>query len=445
MDKIEEIVARRDNAIGKVSRFKFYPLVIESAKGVRVKDINGKEYLDICAQCAVANTGYSHPKVIHAIKDQVEKISALSSALFYNEIVAKCAEKLIQIAPGNFPKKVFYGHSGSDANEGLFKIVQYAQKRPRFISFIGSYHGTTMGSYAVSGHHSQTTFVSLPGVVKLPYPYCYRCPFGLEYPDCGLQCIDYIKYILKTVAPGETVAGIFVEPIESDGGDVIPPPDFYRELKRITQEYGIMFISDEVKVGLGRTGKMFGIENYGVTPDIISMGKPIASGFPMSACVGRAEIFDCEEGFLHGFTLAGSPVACAAALATFDVIEEENLLDNAKNVGSYFLKRLEAIKERHELIGDVRGRGLILGIELVKDRKTKEPAPKEVSKVVYRAWELGLIAVTTGLYSNVIEITPPLILTKNDVDEAIEIIEKAIGDVEKGLVSDEIVKEYGGW
>jgi len=339
---------------------------------------------------------------------------------------------------------VVYGHSGSDANEGVFKILQYALKRPRFISFIGSYHGQTMGSYSVSGHHAQTAFVSLPGVVKLPYPYCYRCPFGLEYSSCSLQCIEHIKYVLKNTAPGESVAGVFVEPIEADGGDIFPPPEFHRELKKIAQEYGIMFISDEVKVGFGRTGKMFGIENYGVVPDIITMGKPIASGFPMSACVGRAEILDCGEG-LHMFTTAGSPVACAAALATFEVIERENLLGNAEDVGDYFLKKLGKIKERHELIGDVRGKGLILGVELVKDRKRKEPASKEVSKVVYRAWELGLITVSTGLYSNVIEITPPLILTKKDVDEATEIIEKAISDVENGLVPDEVVKEYGGW
>ncbi len=444
IDKAKEIIARCDNAIARSSRLKFYPLVIESAKGVRVKDINGKEYLDICGHWAVANTGYSDPKVLTAIKDQVEKISAFCSISFYNEIVTKCAEKLIQMTPGNFAKRVIYGHSGSDANEGVFKILQYARKRPRFISFIGSYHGQTMGSYSVSGHHAQTTFISLPGVVKLPYPYCYRCPFKLDYPKCGLQCIDYIKYILKNIAPGESVAGIFVEPIEADGGDIVPPPEFHGELKKIAQEYGIMFVSDEVKVGFGRTGKMFGIENFGVIPDIITMGKPIASGFPMSACVGRAEILDSGEG-LHMFTTAGSPVACAAALATLDVIEGKGLLGNAEDIGDYFLKKLEKIRERHELVGDVRGKGLILGVELVKDRKTKEPAPKEVSKVVYRAWELGLITVTTGLYSNVIEITPPLILTKDDVDEAVEIIKKAISDVERGLVSDEVIKEYGGW
>jgi len=444
IDKAREIITRCDNAIARSSRLKFYPLVIESARGVRVKDINGKEYLDVCGHWAVANTGYSHSKILAAVKDQIEKISAFCSISFYNEIVTRCAEKLIQITPGDFPKKVVYGHSGSDANECVFKILQYALKRPRFISFIGSYHGQTMGSYSVSGHHAQTAFVSLPGVVKLPYPYCYRCPFGLEYSICGLQCIEYIKYVLKNIAPGESVAGVFVEPIEADGGDIVPPPEFHRELKRITEEYGIMFVSDEVKVGFGRTGKMFGIENYGVVPDIMTMGKPIASGFPMSACVGRAEILDSGEG-LHMFTTAGSPVACAAALATLEVIEGQNLLDNAKDMGDYFLKKLKRVMERHELVGDVRGKGLILGIELVKDRKTKEPAPKEVSKVVYRAWELGLITVTTGLYSNVIEITPPLILAKNDIDEAVEIIEMAISDVKKGIVSDEVIKDYGGW
>ena len=439
------ILKRDMNAIGLAMYIRFYPIVVEEAQGVVLRDVDGNEYIDFLGGWAVAGTGHKHPKVVEAIKRQVDKLPFNSFTSFSNEVTVELAEKLIEVSPGRFRKKVWFGLTGSDANDCVFKLVPLHKGRPRLLSFVNSYHGQTMGSLSLSGHKSQSKFLGFPNVVKIPYPYCYRCPFGQEFPSCNTYCIEFIdNYVFETYTPPEEVAGLIVEPIQSDGGDVVPPEGYMQKLSQLCQKYDITFCVDEVKVALGRTGKMFASEHWNITPDLITLGKPLASGMPLSACVGKAEILDSAMG-AHLFTLSGHPPSCAAALATLTVIKEEGLVENAERIGSFMMKRLEEIKDEHELVGDLRGKGLIIGVELVKDKDSREPATVETAKVCYRAWELGLILGYVGMYSNVVEMTPPLILTEEQAKKGVEIFEKALEDVESGRVSDEKIEKYKGW
>lgn len=438
-------VIERDMAsLGSAMHIRFYPLVVEEGRGSFVTDVDGNRYLDLVGGAAVAVTGHCHPKIVAAIKQQADKLIHNCFVLSSNKVTVDLAETLIRLTPGDFPKKVLFGLSGADANECIVKLIPYYTKKRRFISFVGAYHGQTMGASALSGHPSQSQFPSYIPVTKVPYPYCYRCPFKLAYPQCDLHCVKFIDYILQTISyPGDTCA-LIIEPIQSDSGNIVPPEGFLPELKRLCEKYGIIFVVDEVKIGFGRTGKMFAIEHSGVVPDVITLAKSIASGMPLSACVARSEILDCTTAS-YLFTTGGNPISCAAALATIDVIKSEKLAENATNVGAYFMKELQELKSRSKIVGDVRGKGLIFGIEFVKDKKTKEPASIETAKICYRAWQRGLITVYLGLYSNVIELTPPLNISKEEVDLGVQVLSEAIEDVEKGAVSDEDIAQYKGW
>ncbi len=445
--RAEDILRRELKVVGRAVHIRFYPAVIERGEGPYLYDVDGRRYLDFNASWAVANTGYGHPKIVEAVIEAYRKLTALSFTTFSNETVVELAEKLVEITPGSFEKKAVFGHSGSDANDGVFKLIPYYKRKPRMISFIGAYHGQTMGSYSLSGHKAQSRIIGLPNVVKVPFPYGYRCPFRSAegQKECEEACLDFLEnYVLKTIAPPDTVAGVIVEPIQSDGGDIVPTPYFLKELRRITEENDMLLVVDEVKVGMGRTGKLFAVEHSGIVPDVVVLGKPLASGLPLSAIVMPAEVADCLEGS-HLFTLAPQLVAAAAALKTIEVIIKEDLVGNAARVGEYLLGKLERLKEGHEIVGDVRGKGLIAGVEIVKNKAMKEPGTEEAAKIVYRAWELGLIVGYTGLYSNVIELTPPLIISKDHVDQAIEILDQAITDVEEGKVPEEVLKEFAGW
>lgn len=442
----DSILARDTNALGSAFKIRFYPMVVDRAHGVTVADVDGREYLDFNAGWAVANTGYGHPQVLKAIKDQLDKASFASTITFLNNETVKLAERLAAITPGDFHKKVWFGLSGSDANDLIFKILPKATGRPRILSFLGAYHGQTMGSASLSGHKTHTRFPGFANVVKVPFAYCYRCPFSLTYPECGMYCANEFieEYALKTMADPEDISGLIVEPIQSDGGDVVPPPGYLEELKKLADKHGMLFVVDEVKVGFGRTGKMFGVQHSSVVPDIVVVGKPLGSGLPISACVCKGTILDGLAG-THLMTTGGNPVCCAAGLATIDVIEKEKLADNAAKVGDYMKKRLLDMAKTHELIGDVRGAGLILGIELVRNRETKEPATKEAARFCYQAWKNGLLTVYVGLHSNVIEITPPLIITVDQAKMGLEIFEQTLTDIEQGKVSDSDISQFAGW
>jgi 4-aminobutyrate aminotransferase len=302
--KTREVLEKDRTFMGAVGKWRLYPMVIEEAKGIIVRDPDGREYLDFHAAWGSANVGHSHPAVLDAIRQQLEKVSCVSTLIHPNRVSINLAEKLVALTPGDFAKKVWYGHSGSDACDCVYKILLNSRKRPRIISFIGSYHGQTMGALSMSGTKLQVKPLGSPAITKVPYAYCYRCPFKLEYSNCDMYCISFIEeYIFETICLPEDVSGMVVEPIESDGGEIVPPPEYIPKLKKLCEKHDILFVDDEVKVGFGRTGKMFAVQHSNVEPDILVLGKPIASGMPLSACVGRAEVLDSIMP-PHLFTLA---------------------------------------------------------------------------------------------------------------------------------------------
>ena len=439
--KIRELDAR---LLADVQKVRFFPLVIDSAEGCRITDTDGVTRLDFTAGWAVANLGYSNARVREAVTSQLARTSFGTLTAMMSEPAARLAERLTELMPGDFEKKAWFGLHGSDANDALAKLVPLATGRRRMISFIGGYHGQTAGSAALSGHTAQARAGGGGNVVKIPYPDPYRPVLGSDR-EAGQAVLDYLEnYILRTICPPEDTAGIIVEPVQSDGGDIVPPPEFLRGLERICRKFGILLLIDEVKIGFGRSGRMFAFEHFGVEPDAVSLGKSMGAGMPISAVVGRREILDVAPA-INMYTMAGNPVACAAALANLDEIERLGLAGQAERTGSYLLRRLGELAGRHPLIGDVRGLGMMLGLETVRDRETREPADREMAKIVMRAFELGLIVFYGGIYSNVMEITPPLILTEAEADEGVAILDQAIGDVEAGRVSDEALGEYAGW
>jgi 4-aminobutyrate aminotransferase len=430
--------------LAPVMKVRFFPLVIASADGCRITDTDGVTRLDFTAGWAVANLGYNNPRVRAAVTEQFQRTSFGTLTAMMNEQSVRLAERLVSHMPGDFEKGVWYGLHGSDANDCLAKLVPLATGRRRMISFIGGYHGQTAGSAALSGHTAQAKAGGGANVVKIPYPDPYRPVLGADR-DCAEAVLDYLEnYILRTICPPEDTAGIIVEPVQSDGGDIVPPPHFLKGLETICRRHGIMLLIDEVKIGFGRSGHMFAFEHFGVEPDAVSLGKSMGAGMPISAVVGRRELLDVAPA-INMYTMAGSPVACAAALAGLDEIEGRGLVGNAGRIGGYLLDRLRELQDLHPLIGDVRGLGMMLGLETVRDRTSKEPADREMAKIVYRAFELGLVVFYGGIYSNVMEITPPLIMTEAEVDEGIAILDQAIGEVEAGKVSDEVLGDYVGW
>ena len=443
----DALLERDTRALGNVLKVRFYPLAVERAQGCTIVDVEGVEYLDFMAGWAVANTGYGNPGVIEPVIEQMQTTSFVTLTALMNEPAIHLAERLIALMPGNFEKKAWFGLHGSDATDALSKLVPMAAKRPRLVSYIGGYHGQTGGSAALSGHTAQARVTGGGNVVKVPYPYPYRCLFGSTSPEeCGERYLRYIDdYIFRTICPPEDTAGIIIEPVQSDGGDIVPPDNYLPGLEVLCRKYGIMLLIDEVKVGFGRTGMMFGFENWGVTPDAVALGKSIGSGVAaLSAVVGRKEILDVGTA-INMYTVAGNPVSATAGLATLDTIQRDGLVENAREIGSYLLDGFDSLMTRHTLIGDVRGKGMIIGVELVRDRETKEPAATEAAKVVYRCKELGLILFYGGIYSNVLEITPPLTLTREQAERGLAIIDEALSDVEGGRFPDEKLGRYAGW
>ncbi len=420
---------RRDERTLSQSSTRIYPLVVQKASGAVVEDVDGNRYLDFTAGIAVVATGHSHPKVSRAIRDQVARFIHMSGTDFYYPSQINLAETIAQIAPVQRPARTFFGNSGTEAVEAAFKLARYHTRRPLMIAFQGAFHGRTMGALSLTGSKSvqRRHFASLvPGVTHVPYPNCYRCPYGRTYPSCEMECVQAIRNVyFKSTVPPEDVAAIVVEPIQGEGGVVVPPPEFLPKLAALAKEFGILLVADEVQTGMGRTGKMFAVEHWHVKPDIITIGKGIASGLPMGATVASSQVMSWGAGS-HANTFGGNPVACEAALATIDLLQQR-LIANTAAVGTYLLKKLEEMKARHRLIGDVRGKGLMIGIECVRDRETKEMAIQERNAIIQRCFKKGLLLLGCG--QNVVRIVPPLIITKHDVDVALEILDTVFSDV----------------
>jgi len=423
---------KKDEQFISPSYVRYYPLVVESANGCIVKDVDGNEYIDLNAGIACMNVGHSHPQVVTAVKNQCDRFLHYSNTDFYYKEVINLAEKLAEIAPGAFEKKTYFGNSGTEAVEAAVKLAKWHTRKQLFIGFISAFHGRTTGalSFTASKPVQKRYFSPLmPGVAHVPYAYCYRCPFKLNYPACHCWCVDFIEeFVLQKYLPPEDTAAILIEPIQGEGGYVVPPPEYFQRLKKLADKYDLLLIADEVQSGIGRTGKWFAIEHWSVEPDIICIAKALASGLPIGATVAKAEIMDWTGGS-HASTFGGNPLSCAAAVAVIDVIKKEKLLDNANKQGAYALKRLGELEERSDMVGDIRGKGLMIGVELVQDKESKKPAVQKASQVITRAWKRGVAIVTCG--ASTLRIAPPLTIQREMLDTALDIVEDTINEVAK--------------
>jgi 4-aminobutyrate aminotransferase len=407
-----------------------YPLVARRGEGMIVEDVDGNTFLDFSAGIAVVSTGHCHPDVVRAIQQQAAALIHMSGTDFYYPLLAQLAEKLTQIAPGDFPKRVYFGNSGTEAMEAAMKMARYHTKRHRFIAFLGSFHGRTFGSLSLTASKAvqRNGFGPLlPGVSHVPYPNPYRCAFGHPAGKCDCDSINYIEKLFKTAVPPQEVAAIVVEPVQGEGGYIIPPPNFLPRLRELADRHGILLIFDEVQCGMGRTGKMFACEHFGVAPDILITAKGIASGLPLGATIARADVMNWGPG-AHASTFGGNPVACAAAMETIRLLELKYIA-NAARMGEYILERVRPWREKYPIVGDVRGLGLMIGIELVKSQETREPNPEARKKIIHRAFEQGILVLGCG--ENTMRFMPPLVVERDQTDFALNVLEECVAEAGK--------------
>ncbi len=421
----------RDHRVISQSVTRAYPLVVESAKGASIIDVDGKCYLDFTSGIAVTATGHCHPKVVQAITKQAKRLIHMSGTDFYYPSEVLLGETLTALAPGRARKKVFFTNSGAESVEGAMKLARYYTDRPYYIAFTGAFHGRTMGALSLTASKAvqKKGFGHLvPGVIHAPYPNPYRAPDGVSAEQCVEYTLDWIKETaFRHLVPAEEVAAIFVEPIQGEGGYIVPPKSFLKKLAKLAASYGIVLAVDEIQSGMGRTGKMFASEHFNYAPEMMTLAKGIASGLPLGAILADSKIMDAWESGSHANTFGGNPIACEAALATLDLLKE-GLIENAARTGEFILSRLRTMQKSHRLMGDVRGLGLMIGIELVQDRETKIPAIAERNTIVRRCFEKGLLVLGCG--QSVLRFMPPLTLSKKEADRGLTIFEEVLSDVE---------------
>lgn len=427
-----ERILKLDERYISPSYTRSYPLVARSGRGMIVEDVDGNCFLDFSAGIAVAATGHCHPRVVTAVQQQAARLIHMSGSDFYYENQARLAEKLAAIAPGDNNRRVFFSNSGAEAVEAAIKLARYHTQRKRLIAFTGSFHGRTMGALSLTAskpvqRRGFGPFV--PGVAHTPYPNPYRCPENLRPEQHAVECARAIEtHLFKTVTPREEVAAIVVEAIQGEGGYIVPRPEFLRELRRIADESGALLIVDEVQSGMGRTGKMWASNHSGVVPDIIASAKGIASGMPLGATIARADIMAWPPG-AHGSTFGGNPVSIAAALATIELLEE-SLIDNAATVGRHILERIGAWPAQYPAVGDVRGLGLMIGIEIVSDQGEKTPDPAMRDRIVNTCFTKGVLLLGCG--ESTVRLSPPLIVNREQADFALDVIEEVLRKLPAG-------------
>ena len=419
----------RDAAVISPSYTRGYPLVIARGSGCAVEDVDGNTFLDCAAGIAVNATGHSHPDVVRAVTAQAQQFLHMSGTDFYYELQVQVAEALAAVAPMDGPVRAFFGNSGTEAIEACLKLARYTTRRQQIIAFLGGFHGRTMGALSLTASKTvqRRGFGPLvPGVTHAAYADCYRCPVGATPDRCAAECLDPLEHqtLVQLVSPDE-VAAVVVEPIQGEGGYLVAPDQFMQRLRDLTSRHGILLVVDEVQSGMGRTGRMFAVEHSGVQPDMVAIAKGIASGLPLGVALARATLMTWPPG-AHASTFGGNPVACAAALETIRLLNEQ-LIRNAAVVGERLKAGLTALVDKHPLIGDVRGRGLMVGVELVKDRTTKERAPEVRNAVVNAAFRRGLLSLGAG--RNTVRFCPPLVLTAAEADTAVRLFDEALTEV----------------
>lgn len=445
-EKTRQIIAEEEQYTSLTTRVPYYPLVVDKAKGVKVTDIEGNEFIDFLASAAVINTGHNHPAVVAAIKEQLDSFIHYTPAYMYHKPHTELTKRLIEITPGNFEKRVAFSLSGGGSVDGAIKVARKYTGRSRIVSFFRAYHGASIGALSVSGYSTsmrEGMGPLLEDVTFIPYPDSYRPQFHEDPIKNSDACLDYLQNLFDTVLPVNEVAAVILEPMQGDAGILLPPQAFYDRLVKMCQAHNILIIADEVQTGFGRTGKMFACEHYNLEPDLLVLGKAIASGMPLSAIVGRKEIMESWSAPAHFINTAGNAISCVASLATIQVIEEEKLAENAAKQGQYIMDFFNKIKDKYACIGDVRGTGLLIGVDIVKDRIGKERDQVKTAKICWRCWENGLILAFFS--SNVLRIAPPLTINEAEVKQALAIIENAIADAENGLIPDSVLEEIKGW
>jgi 4-aminobutyrate aminotransferase len=428
--RAREVIAR-DAQFVSPSYTRGYPLVAKSGRGAIVEDVDGNTFLDFAAGIAVVSTGHCHPRVVGAIQKQAAELIHISCTDFYYQGLVELAERLSAVAPGKEAKKVYFGNSGTEAIEAAIKLARYHTRRDKIIAFHGCFHGRTLGALSLTASKAiqrKGFGALLAGVFHIPYPNSYRCPYGNPSPCTCVESATFLeREIFKRMVDPEEVAAIFIEPIQGEGGYVPAPKEFFVELQRICRQYGILLVCDEVQSGMGRTGKWWACDHAGIEPDILCVAKGIASGMPLSATIARASLMDWKPG-AHASTFGGNPVSVAAALATMDLLETE-YIENARRVGGFLQGRMSDWPARHRIVGDVRGKGLMIGIEIVRDQKTKERAGDLREAIVDLAFEKGLLLLGAG--ENTIRIAPPLVIDEEQAAFAAQTLEACIGEVEK--------------
>lgn len=423
-------IIERDRKVLSPSYTRCYPLVMKRGEGAVVEDVDGNRFLDFNAGIAVVAAGHAHPRVVESIQKQAAEFLHMSGTDFYYEGMVRLAEKLAALTPGGFDRRVYFGNSGAEAVEAAIKMARYHSGRDQFIAFFGAFHGRTMGALSLTGSkvvQRRGFHPSLP-VQHIPYAYCYRCAYGKEPQTCNVECVKVIEErLFKTILPAEETAAIIVEPIQGEGGYLVPPVKFHEELRRVADKHNILLIHDEVQSGMGRTGRMFASEHFGVSPDIVTLAKGIASGMPLAATVARSEVMNWPPG-AHASTFGGNPVSIAAALTTVELLEE-SLIANAASMGEYMLDRMAVWPQRFRHVGDVRGRGLMIGFEVVMDQATKERAPEMRDRLESMAFDRGLLILGCG--PNSIRLCPPLVINRDQAEFALDTLESCLQTLEQ--------------
>lgn len=442
----DQLVHENHQNIAATQLIQYFNLVIKSARGAIVTDVEGKEYIDLMGSDSAMNIGHNHPKVVEAMKKQIDQFISYDAGYFTNPTSIELGKRLAALAPGDGHNKVAYGTSGSDATEALIKFARAATGRSYIVSYDGAYHGTTYG--ALTAGACDVDMVRkigplLPNIVHVPFPNLYRRLPGESEHDVTLRYFEAFKRPFETYLPVEETAGIIIEPIQGDAGIIIPPKEYVQLVYQFCREHGILFTVDEVNQGLGRSGKFWSYQHFDITPDLIATGKSLACGLPMSAVLGSAEILDSLKTSSYVFTAGGNPVVASAALATLDVIDEEGLVQKSAEDGLYAKQKFTELANKYDCIGDIRMLGLNGGIELVKDRQTKEPDPDAAVKVIYRAFQKGIIMVK--LHGNVLRFQPPLVITRQQLDQAFEILDEVFNDLEHDRIQVPQELIHKGW
>src|SRR6266567_821241 len=416
------------------------PIYVAKAEGAWLEDVDGNRYLDFAGGIGCANAGHRRDQIVEAVKNQTDKFLHTCVQVTPYESYIRLAERMNEVTPGKFAKKTIFVNSGAEAVENAVKIARAYTKRPGIIAFEDAFHGRTMMTLALTSktHPYKAGFAPFPSeVYRVPFAYCYRCSYNLKYPSCDLHCARHLEDTFKRVVANEEVAAVIAEPVMGEGGFIAPPPDYFKVLVDLCHKHGILFIADEVQSGFGRTGALFASERYGIEPDLIVTAKSLGGGLPLAAVTGRTEIMDAPGPGGLGGTFAGNPLSCAAANAVLDLFEGKNLLTRANALGERFQRRAREWQRRWPIIGDVRGLGAMQAIELVQSPEKREPAADEANQIVQYCYEHGLITITAGTYSNVIRVLVPLVISKEQMDEGLDVLESAIANVceQKGAVA----------